>query len=104
MKLEKQADLIIADHARKDCPTGSISWTFVQDSAKYGALEDIEKHRAGTVAHVAREVGSSGPTRKGRTPFTAEDDRILMRWVLRAEKAGKSTKGNEVFKDLEKKV
>lgn len=76
----------------------------MQDSAKYGELEDIEKHRAGPVGQVAREVGSNGPTRKGRTPFTNEDDRILMKWVLQGEKAGISVKGNELFKQLEEKV
>jgi len=104
MKLEKQADIVIADHARKDCPTGSISWTYIQDSAKKGVLEELEDHRAGPASHVVREVGSRGPTRKGRTPFSAEDDRILKSWVTDGERAGISVKGNELFKQLEEKV
>ena len=102
--LEKQADIVIADHARKDCPTGSISWKYIEQSAKKGALEDIEDYRAGPVTHTIREVGSSQPTRGGRTPFTAEDDRILMEWVVKAERNGASVKGNEIYKQLEAKV
>jgi hypothetical protein len=105
VKLEKQADLVIADHARpKHCPAGSISWRYVDQSVKKGELEDIENHRAGPATHMAREVGSGEPTRKGRTPFTAEDDRILMKWVMQGERAGISSKGNELFKQLEKQV
>ena len=44
MDLEKQADLIIADHARKDTPPGSISWKFIEQSVAKGVLEDIEDH------------------------------------------------------------
>jgi hypothetical protein len=104
VKLEKQADIVIADHARKDNPAGAISWKYVEESVKKGELEDIEDHRAGPVTHTAREVGSGGPTRKGRTPFTAEDDRILMEWVMKGERAGIAVKGNELFQQLEEKV
>jgi hypothetical protein len=104
VKLEKQADIVIADHAKKNCPTGSISWTYIQDSAKNGALEELEQHRAGPASHVVREVGSGGPTRKGRTPFSAEDDRVLKKWVMDGERVGISSKGNELFKQLEEKV
>ena len=105
MKLEKQADIVVADHARKDCPQGSISWTYVEESIRNGALAEMENHRAGTVSYIAREVGSAaGPTKVGRTPFTAEDDRILMDWVMKGERAGIQTRGNELFRQLEEKV
>lgn len=103
VKLEKQADIVIADHARKNCPTGSISWTYIRDSVQKGVLEDLDDHRAGPLSYIAREVGSGAPTRQGRTTFTAEDDRVLMDWVVMAERAGLSTKGNEIFKQLEAK-
>ncbi|KAF8857978.1 hypothetical protein BDZ45DRAFT_690436 [Acephala macrosclerotiorum] len=99
--LDKQADIIIADHARKDSPEGSISWTFIESSIKKGDLEDIENHRAGPVTRVVRQVGSAVPSRQGRTKFTAEDDRILMKWCTRAERQGKSLKGNEIYQKLE---
>jgi len=104
VKLEKQADIVIADHARKDCPVGSISWTYIEQSAKKGVLEDPEDHRAGPATHVAREVGSGQPTRKGRTRFTDEDDRILKKWVVEGQRAGIPIKGNELFIQLEKQV
>jgi len=102
--LEKLADLIIADHARKDIPPGSISWKFIEQSVAKGELEDVEDHRAGRPVGTIREVGSAQPARKGRTPFTAEDDRILMRWCTEAERKGLSLKGNDLYKQLEAKV
>ena len=105
VKLEKHADIVIADHARKkDCPPGSISWKYIEESAKKGELEDEEDHRAGPATHVPREVGSGQPTKKGRTPFTAEDDRVLTQWCHEAERKGLSLKGNEIYKQLEIKV
>jgi Rap1 Myb domain len=102
--LEKQADILIADHARKDIPPGSISWKFIERSVANGKLENIDDHRAGPPAGTIREVGSAQPPKKGRTPFTAEDDRILMEWCIRAERKGLSLKGNELYKQLEAKV
>ena len=104
MDLDKLADVVIADHARKDSPPGSISWTYIQKSVQKGRLEYEENHRAGPTLHQARAVGSTLPTRIGRTPFTAEDDRILWEWVIRAERKGVSNKGNELYKQLEAKV
>lgn len=104
MSLEKHADIVIADHARKNCPPGSISWTYIEQSLKKGRLEDIENHRAGPTTATIRPVGSAQPPRTGRTPFTAEDDRILMEWCARAERVGAHMKGNTLFEQLEAKV
>jgi hypothetical protein len=102
--MEKQADIIIVDHVRKDIPPGSISWKFIEQSDANGELEDIEDHRARPAVETIRAVGSAQPMRKGKTPFTAEDDRILMEWCARAERKGLTTKGNELYKQLEEKV
>ena len=102
--LEKQADMIIADRARKDCPPGSISWHWIDQSVKKGELEDIELYRAGPATNIIREVSSAQPARKGRTPFTTEDDRILRDWCIKAERKGVSMKGNELYKQLEANV
>jgi hypothetical protein len=104
VKLEKQADIVIADHAKKDCPPGSISWKYIQDSVKDGELKDIEEYRAGSSTHSPRAVGSSQPVKKGRTPFTVEDDRVLADWVLNAERSGLKTRGNEIYQQLEAMV
>jgi len=71
---------------------------------KAGELVDVEDLRAGPAEKTIREVASGQPTRRGRAPFTAEDDRILTEWVLRAERRGASIKGNEIYKQLELKV
>jgi hypothetical protein len=96
--------MIIADRARKDCPTGSISWHWIDQSIKKGELQDIEDYRAGPATSITREVGSAQPARKGRTPFTAEDDRILRDWCVKAERKGVSMKGNELYKQIGAKV
>lgn len=102
--LEKQANLVISDHARSDCPAGSVSWKYIDESVKKGRLEDVEDHRAGPKEYSPREVGSGRPTKQRRTPFTTDDDRILANWVLDAERDGLATKGNEIYKQLEIKV
>jgi hypothetical protein len=95
---------MIADHARKDAPPGSYSWTWIEKSVQKGMLEDLDAHRAGPVAGTSRPVGSSQPTRNTRTPFTAADDRALALWVTNAERQGLSTKGNEIYQQLERIV
>src|SRR4051794_35033948 len=47
VKLEKQADYMIADHLRKYCPPGSISYEFVEKSIQQGEIRDPEDHRCG---------------------------------------------------------
>jgi hypothetical protein len=51
-----------------------------------------------------RPVGSAMPTKRGRTPFTAMDDKILMNWVTLAEKKGLAIKGNAIYEQLEELV
>jgi hypothetical protein len=104
VKLEKQADITIADHALKDGPVGSISWKFIQDSVREGKLKDRTKYPAGPSTRSPRPVGSGQPIKKSRTPFTAEDDRILTEWVLQAQNHGARAKGNQLYIQLEKTV
>jgi hypothetical protein len=104
VKLDKHADIIIADHAKKNNPMGSISWTFIDQSVARGRLEDAEDHRAGPETHTVREVGSAQPPRSGRTPFTAQDDRDLFIWVTKAERTGIPLKGNDMYQQLEQIV
>jgi hypothetical protein len=104
--LEKKADYLIADHFRpRESPPGSLSYEFVEKSIQDGALRDPEHHRAGPPLGEVREVGSiSRPSKGGRTPYTAEEDRILYKWVRDAETAGGLASGNEMYKQLEAKV
>lgn len=104
--LEKQADHLVWDDLRwKDAPAGAISWHWIEDSFKKGALEDPEEHRIGPPAGTVREVASSRPAHtKSREAYTAEDDKILYKWGKTAESRGVSVKGNEIWKMLERKV
>jgi hypothetical protein len=101
---EKKADYMIADHFRRDCPPGSISYEFIEKSIKAGQLLDPERHLAGPPLGEAREAGAlHRPTKGGRAAYTPEEDRILYKWVRDCEAAGLAVSGNEIYKQLEAK-
>ena len=103
VKLEAQADHIIADHIRPElCPAGSISYTFIDKALLNGALPDPGDHAAGSLNGTVRDVGSAVPGKSTRTPFTAEDDRVLWQWVERCKADSAFVKGNEIYKQLER--
>lgn len=103
--LEKKADYLIADHFRKDCPPGTISYEFVLKSLERGELQDPEDHRCGPPLGEARAPGSITRPSKGlRAAYTADEDRILYKWVRDAEAQGGLAAGNEIYKQLEAKV
>jgi len=99
--LEKQADLLIADHMRKDAVPGSISWTFIQDSVKNNSLESTADHVCGRPLGTVREAASAAPTKSTRTDYTAEDDRVAYKWGKEADERGASSRGNVIWKQLE---
>ncbi|KAI6843130.1 hypothetical protein KC342_g1153 [Hortaea werneckii] len=101
VKLEQQADYVIADHVRRDCPPGSISYTLIDSAIRNGAVPDPEDHRAGPPGGSIRDVASSVPGKQTRRAFTAEDDKVLWQWVQKAEEQGGSVKGNDIYKHLE---
>ncbi|KAI7217177.1 hypothetical protein KC333_g4356 [Hortaea werneckii] len=101
VKLEQQADYVIADHVRRDCPPGSISYTLIDSAIRNGAVPDPEDHRAGPPVGSIRDVASSVPGKQTRRAFTAEDDKVLWQWVQKAEEQGGSVKGNDIYKHLE---
>ncbi|KAL2138549.1 hypothetical protein VTI28DRAFT_6603 [Corynascus sepedonium] len=94
--LEKHADVLIADHARKDCPAGSVSWKYIEESVARGELLDIGDYRI-HAANIPRAVGSTRPTKGTRVPFTELDERILVTWVRRA---GADALGNRIYQEL----
>ncbi|GAB7329060.1 hypothetical protein MBLNU13_g00900t1 [Cladosporium sp. NU13] len=103
VRLEAQADHIIADHMRNDCPPNSLSYTFIEAAISAGALPDKNHHRAGPAPGYARTVGSTVvPPKSTRTPFTPQDDRDLWNWVQDYKNQGvHGIKGNEIYKQLE---
>jgi hypothetical protein len=103
--LEKKADYKIADHFRRDCPPGSISYEFVSKSIEDGRLRDPEHHRAGPPESEARAPGDlTRPAKTGRVNYTPEEDRICYKWVRDCVANGGSAHGNEIYKQLEAQV
>ncbi|EEA28409.1 transcription factor Rap1, putative [Talaromyces marneffei ATCC 18224] len=92
------ADVKLVDHAKREIPLNSYSYTFIEKSVRYGRLEDLEDHRAG---QRTRPVGAVGiPARSSRTPFTLQDDQILWDWVQPYEKRGDQIAGNLIYQQL----
>ena len=105
VQLEKQADWMIADHFRKDCPPGTISYEFIHKSIARGSILDPNDFPAGPKIGTAREPGSLvRPARFARYAFTPSEDRILYSWVKEAVASGVPMSGNELYKQLEQKV
>lgn len=104
--LEKSADIVIADHVRRDGPPGSYSYTFIENSIANGALEDREDHIAFPTTQEPRAVGDrSRPPKQGsRTAFTKEDDDFLYKWVTEHKAQGGYALGNEMYIQLERVV
>ncbi|KAI1077221.1 TRF2-interacting telomeric protein/Rap1 C terminal domain-containing protein [Whalleya microplaca] len=98
--MEKNADYMISDPARKDALRGSYSFKFIQDSIEAGTLQPLEEYLCNSSAPVSRPVGSSMPTKGTRAAFTSEDDKILMEWVVQNEEDGYPTLGYEIYKEL----
>ncbi|EGX92688.1 transcription factor Rap1, putative [Cordyceps militaris CM01] len=95
--LEKNADYLIADHARKDAPAGSISWKFITESVENGVAQLPDHYRIGLAPAVTRGAASSKPNKTIRTPFTAAEDAALASWVLASKD---SRMGNEMYKQF----
>ncbi|KAF2173037.1 hypothetical protein M409DRAFT_16987 [Zasmidium cellare ATCC 36951] len=100
VKVESQADYVIADHMRKDAPAGSYSYTLIEAALRDGRLHDSSDH-AIRPPDAVREVGSTAMGRTTRTPFTPDDDKLLWNWVEQARAAGDPLKGNAIYKALE---
>ncbi|KAL8941507.1 MAG: hypothetical protein Q9216_002189 [Gyalolechia sp. 2 TL-2023] len=102
--LEKEADIKIVDHARKEQLPGMYSYRYIEDSVRNGALEALEEHAVGPSKGTVRTAGSTmQPPRLARTKFTPEDDQILANWVHEHKRNGGATSGNEIYKQLEAK-
>lgn len=127
LPLEKSADVKIVDHARKEAPPGSYvaplvtqdpfilgaadhtrhrhSYTFIEKSIRNGVLEDLDDHKVGPPEGNIRSIGSVVQPAKGtRNRYTEADDRLLRNWVNDNPQKGGGTDGNEIYKQLERKV
>ncbi|KAM3450248.1 hypothetical protein MY3296_006251 [Beauveria thailandica] len=98
--LEKDADYLIADHARKNAPSGSISWKFITESVENGVVQIPDHYEIGHAPAGPRPAGSGRPTKFGRADFTPAEDAALASWVLAHDS---SLTGNAIYKDFETK-
>ena len=100
--LEKQADVLIVDHARKNAPVGTHSYKYIEQSIRNGVLEDLADHVVGPSKSVDRPVGSMITAPKGsRSKYTEAEDQLLWNFIKPYEAAGGATGGNEIYKQLE---
>ena len=97
MPLEKNADMLIADHARKDVPPGSYSWKFIADSISKGMAQRQDKYAIGRPATEPRPAASGGLTKGTRAPFTQAEDAVLTKYILERMRLGESTSGNAIY-------
>lgn len=102
--IEKNANYLLVDHAKQNAPPGSYSWKFINDSIDAGTRKPIEDYLCTEAPRKARAVGSSLPQKGTRTPFTAQDDLILSKWVAENERLGVGIHGNTIYKEFEEKV
>ncbi|TIA53036.1 hypothetical protein D6C77_08283 [Aureobasidium pullulans] len=102
VKLEAQADYMIADHVRHDTPPGSLSYKFIETAIKEGSVpEDESKFLAGRPKSTNPITTNTSSSRKAtRTPFTTDDDKILYKWVQKANNSGLALQGNKIYQIL----
>ncbi|KAL7913257.1 TRF2-interacting telomeric protein/Rap1 C terminal domain-containing protein [Trichoderma velutinum] len=96
--LEKDADMLIADHARKDAPLGSYSWKYITESVNAGIIQVEDKYLIGPPPNQRRSVLTGAHAKRTRTAFSEQDDAIVVKWVL---KNGINTAGNKMYMELE---
>ncbi|KKK15839.1 hypothetical protein ARAM_004543 [Aspergillus rambellii] len=101
--LEKDAEIQLVDHARKNLPANTFSYQFVETSVRNGKLENLEAYRAGPSA--ARPVGATHiPSRGHRLPYTMQEDQILWDWMQPYENDKSAPiSGNKIYQDLAEK-
>jgi hypothetical protein len=102
VKLEAQADYLIADHIRHDVPADSLSYKFIEAAVKEGALpEDEEPYFANRRKSTNRASSAATSSKKStRTPFTDEDDKLLYKLVQKANDQGYAILGNTLYQTL----
>ncbi|KAG9569084.1 hypothetical protein KCU71_g2532, partial [Aureobasidium melanogenum] len=103
VKLEAQADYLIADHLRHDAPAGSLSYKFIEEAINQGQIpEDDSPFLAGRRKSInpVTTAAASSSKKSTRTPFTDDDDKLLYKWVHRANDQGLATQGNTLYQVL----
>ncbi|GAB0135811.1 hypothetical protein EsDP_00004136 [Epichloe bromicola] len=92
--LEKDAQMLIADHARKDSPPDSISWKYITESVCNGIAQLTDRYRIAPSSNAA----NSAPKKLTRSAFTDAEDAALVNWVLSETKGqSKHCSGNTMY-------
>ncbi|KAI0899301.1 TRF2-interacting telomeric protein/Rap1 C terminal domain-containing protein [Annulohypoxylon nitens] len=92
--LEKSADILIADHVKKNtCPPGSYSYKWIEDSVKAGTLQPREDY-------MCVSTSTAVPQKATRAAFTPDDDKILAEWVMQKRQEGEALGGLKIYKEL----
>ncbi|PYI14253.1 hypothetical protein BO99DRAFT_345443 [Aspergillus violaceofuscus CBS 115571] len=101
---EKDAEIKIVDHKRRNLPPDTYSFKFIEDSIRKGRMQNLEPYRAGPSE--ARPVGASYiPTRNHKVPYTVADDQFLWDWMQKYERdSTASISGNKIYQELAAKV
>jgi hypothetical protein len=102
VQLEKQADILLVDHTRKNPAPGTHSYKYVDLSIQKGRLENLDDHVVSAASRANRPVGSVTIAPKGsRNPYTDADDQFLWNWVKPLEETGGAIAGNSIYQQLE---
>ncbi|KAL4922280.1 TRF2-interacting telomeric protein/Rap1 C terminal domain-containing protein [Aspergillus aurantiobrunneus] len=97
---EKDANIQIVDHKKKDLPSNVYSYQFIEKSVQKGILEDLRAYKAGP--STARPVGATHiPARGRRLAYTIQDDQILYDFLQPFERdPTASVSGNKIYQEL----
>ncbi|KAJ5727285.1 hypothetical protein N7493_005105 [Penicillium malachiteum] len=101
--LEKYANIKLVDHTKKNLPSDTYSYQYVERSVRNGKLENLEDHRAGPSAQ--RPMGASHiPQKRTRSEFTLQDDQLLFDYLHPYELVEDApVNGNNLYKALGEK-
>lgn len=104
VKLEAQADYLIADHLRHDVPAASLSYKFIEEAIKRGELPEDEEpffaNRRRSADPGTTTAAATSSKKSTRTLFTDDDDKLLYKLVHKANEQGLAVHGNTLYKAL----
>ncbi|KAL4943644.1 TRF2-interacting telomeric protein/Rap1 C terminal domain-containing protein [Aspergillus oleicola] len=100
---EKDADVQIVDHKKKNLPPNVYSFQFIEKSVDMGILQDLEDYRAGP--STSRPVGATHiPTKGQRSSYTIEEDQILWDYMHPLERDSHvPIQGNKIYQEFAEK-
>ncbi|KAL4908985.1 hypothetical protein BDW74DRAFT_174206 [Aspergillus multicolor] len=100
---EKEADVQLVDHKRKNLPPNVYSYQFIEKSIQNRRLESLETYRAGP--STARPVRATNiPAKNHRAPYTIEEDQLLYDYLQQFENDPlASVRGNKIYQKFAEK-